>query len=79
MQSQAEPGAIEWPTIRAKLLDADIPLLSSTHWNGAAMESTDYNDLDEVPGAVASATAAAARNAIHLARLLKSASFPAYR
>jgi multimeric flavodoxin WrbA len=55
------------------------PAQGSTYWNGAAMESTDYNDLDEVPEAVASATAAAARNAVHLARLLKSASFPAYQ
>src|SRR3979409_1444654 len=50
----------------------------STYWNGAAMESTDYNDLDEVPAAVASATAAAARNAAHLARALRSASYPPY-
>jgi hypothetical protein len=56
-----------------------IPAQGSTYWNGAAMESTDYNDLDEVPEAVASATAAAARNTVHLARLLKSASFPAYQ
>ena len=33
---------------------------------GEAMQSKDYNDLDEVPEAVASATAAAARNAAHL-------------
>jgi multimeric flavodoxin WrbA len=50
----------------------------STYWNGAAMESTDYNDLDEVPEAVTSATAAAARNAAHLARALRSASYPPY-
>ena len=30
------------------------------------MQSKDYNDLDEVPEAVASATGAAARNAAHL-------------
>ena len=50
----------------------------STYWNGAAMESTDYNDLDEVPEAIASATAAAARNAVHLARALQSGSYPPY-
>jgi multimeric flavodoxin WrbA len=55
-----------------------IPAQGSTYWNGAAMESTDYNDLDEVPEAVASATAAAARNAAHLARALRSASYPPY-
>jgi multimeric flavodoxin WrbA len=56
-----------------------VPAQGSTYWNGAAMESTDYKDLDEVPEAVASATAAAARNAVHLARLLQSANFPAYQ
>ena len=40
------------------------------------MESTDYNDIDEVPEAVASATAAAARTAAHLARALRSAGYP---
>jgi multimeric flavodoxin WrbA len=55
-----------------------IPAQGSTYWNGAAMESTDYNDLDEVPEAVASATAAAARNAAHLAHVLRSASYPPY-
>jgi multimeric flavodoxin WrbA len=55
-----------------------VPAQGSTYWNGAAMESTDYNDLDEVPEAVSSATAAAARNAAHLARALRSASYPPY-
>jgi hypothetical protein len=43
------------------------------------MGSTDYNDLDEIPEAVASATAAAARNAAHLARTLHSGQYPAYK
>jgi hypothetical protein len=34
--------------------------------NGEARQSKDYNDLDEVPEAVPSATVAAARNAAHL-------------
>jgi multimeric flavodoxin WrbA len=55
-----------------------IPAQGCTYWNGAAMESTDYNDLDEVPKAVASATAAAARNAAHLARVMKTAHYPPY-
>lgn len=57
----------------------NIPVQGCTYWNGAAMESTDYNDLDEVPEAVASATAAAARNAAHLARVLHSAPYPPYK
>ncbi|HEV7360213.1 MAG TPA: NAD(P)H-dependent oxidoreductase [Mycobacterium sp.] len=55
-----------------------IPAQGCTYWNGAAMETTDYNDLDEVPEAVGSATAAAARNAAHLARTLKNECYPPY-
>lgn len=55
-----------------------IPAQGSTYWNGRAMESVDYNDLDEVPEQVASTTAAAARNAVHLARSLKQSQYPAY-
>jgi multimeric flavodoxin WrbA len=53
-----------------------VPAQGCTYWNGAAMEKTDYNDLDEVPSAVASATSTAARNAAHLAKLLKSQQYP---
>lgn len=56
-----------------------IPAQGCTYWNGVAMESTDYNDLDQAPEPVASATAAAARNAVHLAQVLKSAEYPAYQ
>lgn len=42
-----------------------------TYWNGEAMQGTDYTDLDDVPDAVASATANAARNAVHLATVLR--------
>lgn len=55
-----------------------IPAQGCTYWNGAAMESTDYKDLDTVPEPVASATKAAARNAVHLARVLQTRSYPAY-
>jgi hypothetical protein len=56
-----------------------IPAQGCTYWNGAAMETTDYNDLDEVPEQIASTTAAAARNAAHLARALKQHSYPPYQ
>ena len=56
-----------------------IPAQGCTYWNGPAMESTDYKDLDEVPEQVASATSAAARNAVHLARALKQAQYPSYQ
>lgn len=56
-----------------------VPAQGSTYWNGRAMESVDYQDLDEVPPPVASATAAAARNAVHLPGLLRQAKYPAYQ
>jgi multimeric flavodoxin WrbA len=55
-----------------------VPAQGCTYWNGAAMESTDYNDLETVPDPVASATRAAARNAAHLARLLQRHDYPPY-
>lgn len=48
-----------------------------TYWVGRAMEGVDYKDLDEVPEAVASATATLAANTAHLARLLRDAPYPA--
>ncbi|MFJ1768505.1 flavodoxin family protein [Amycolatopsis sp. NPDC088138] len=54
-----------------------IPAQGGTYWNGEAMRGGDYNDLDETPEAVASANATLVRNAVHLARLLESAQYPA--
>lgn len=54
-----------------------IPAQGGTYWNGEAMHKTDYQDLDETPEKVASATKSLAVNAAHLARLLKSAAYPA--
>jgi hypothetical protein len=42
-----------------------IPAQGCTYWNGPAMQTTDYKDLDEVPEAVASA-------------MLKRAPYPPY-
>jgi len=47
-----------------------IPSQGSTYWNGEAMGSVDYKDLDETPEAVESTNATVAKNAAHLARLL---------
>ena len=55
-----------------------IPAQGGTYWNGEAMQSTDYIDLDNIPDAVASATAAAARNAVHLANTLRAGVYPPY-
>jgi hypothetical protein len=40
------------------------------------MHSTDFKDLDQTPEGTASATATAAANAAHLARLLSGHSYP---
>ena len=47
-----------------------------TYWVGRAMQGTDYQDLDETPEETDNATQMAARNAVHLARLLTSAPYP---
>lgn len=47
-----------------------IPSQGATYWNGEAMGSVDYKDLDETPESVASTNASVAHNAAHLARLL---------
>lgn len=54
-----------------------IPAQGCTYWNGEAMTPGDYNDLETIPDAVASTNATAARNAAHLARLLRSQPYPA--
>ncbi|MGI5500760.1 flavodoxin family protein [Lentzea sp. CA-135723] len=54
-----------------------IPAQGCTYWNGQAMQTVDYNDLDETPDAVKSTNATAARNAAHLARLLHAEQYPA--
>ncbi len=55
-----------------------IPAQGCTYWNGEAMQSTNYNDLDEVPEAVASVTETAVRNAVHLAGALRQSPYPPY-
>lgn len=54
-----------------------IPAQGSVYWNGEAMQKVDYKDLLDTPEKVASSIATAARNAAHLARALKTASYPA--
>ena len=53
-----------------------IPAQGVTYWNGEAMHSTDYNDLDETPEVTAGTNAMVASSAAHLARLLKDAAYP---
>ncbi|MBO1753803.1 flavodoxin family protein [Allobranchiibius sp. CTAmp26] len=54
-----------------------IPAQGVSYWNGEAMHSTDYKDLDSVPETTAATTKVAGANAVHLARLLKTQGYPA--
>jgi multimeric flavodoxin WrbA len=56
-----------------------IPAQGCTYWNGEAMQGKDFNDLDEVPEAVATTTESAARNAAHLAGVLRQHAYPPYK
>lgn len=53
-----------------------IPAQGGTYWNGEAMQTTDFKDLDETPEPVASALSAAAANAVHVVTLLRSEAYP---
>jgi multimeric flavodoxin WrbA len=53
-----------------------IPAQGGTYWVGEAMQTVDYQDLNEVPEKTAATTAGAARNAVHLARMLKASAYP---
>lgn len=50
---------------------------ASTYWVGEAMHATDYKDVQPRPEKTQSTNAMVARNAAHLARLLKSDAYPA--
>ena len=54
-----------------------IPSQGGVYWNGEAMQTTDYKELDETPEKVASTTATLARHAAHLATVLKERPYPA--
>ena len=54
-----------------------IPAMGSCYWVGEAMQKTDFKDLSNVPAKVRQTAAIVARNAAHLARLLKEQSYPA--
>jgi multimeric flavodoxin WrbA len=58
-------------------LGFSIPAQAVTYWNGEAMHSTDYKDLSEIPEVVDSTNKTVARNAAHLAYLLKTSAYPA--
>jgi multimeric flavodoxin WrbA len=53
-----------------------IPATAVAYWVGEAMGDVNYVDLEETPEAVQAATATLARNAAHLAGLLKERAYP---
>jgi multimeric flavodoxin WrbA len=54
-----------------------VPAQAGVYWNGEAMQTTNYIDLEETPEKVASTTKTLALNAAHLARLLHDQEYPA--
>jgi multimeric flavodoxin WrbA len=53
-----------------------IPAEGSVYWTGEAMQAVDFKDKQPTPEATATATATLARNAAHLARVLKAEPYP---
>ncbi|MBD0323184.1 MAG: NAD(P)H-dependent oxidoreductase [Aldersonia sp.] len=53
-----------------------IPSQGVTYWVGEAMQGVDYKDLDGPPDPVAKTTATVARNAVHVAKLLRDNPYP---
>jgi len=53
-----------------------IPANANTYWVGEAMGAKDFKDFDSPPENIASQTKMAARNAVHLARLLADHPYP---
>jgi multimeric flavodoxin WrbA len=53
-----------------------LPAGAVTYWNGEAMHTKDYLELDKTPEKVAQTTATLARNAAHLARALRASPYP---
>ncbi|MDP9889886.1 flavodoxin family protein [Pseudarthrobacter enclensis] len=54
-----------------------LPAQGGTYWVGEAKQTVDFKDLDQVPDAVAATNAGLARNAVHLAKFLRSNQYPA--
>lgn len=53
-----------------------VPPSATTYWVGEARGKVDYQDLDATPEWVARSLSAVAKNAAHLARLLKEHPYP---
>jgi multimeric flavodoxin WrbA len=53
-----------------------VPAQGGVCWNGEAMTTTDFKDLDETPEAVSSTIATMTSNAVHLASALRASHYP---
>lgn len=53
-----------------------VPAQGGVYWNGEAMTTTDFKDLDETPETVTSTIATMTANAVHLATFLRSTPYP---
>jgi len=53
-----------------------IPAAAVCYWVGEAMQGVDFKDLEKTPDKIAHTSAMVARNATHLARLLKAQQYP---
>lgn len=53
-----------------------IPAVAACYWVGEAMQTTDFNELEERPEKVTETAGMVAGNAAHLARLLRDQPYP---
>lgn len=54
-----------------------VPAQGSVYWNGEAMHTTDYKDLEQTPEKVSASITTSLTNAVHLAGLLRETGYPA--
>lgn len=53
-----------------------VPAQGSVYWNGEAMHTTDYKDLEQTPEKVTASITTSLTNAMHLATLLRGSAYP---
>lgn len=53
-----------------------VPAQGSVYWNGEAMHTTDYKDLQQTPEKVSTSITTSLTNAVHLAALLRGSAYP---
>jgi len=53
-----------------------VPAQGSVYWNGEAMHTTDYKDLEQTPEKVSASIKTSLTNALHLAKRLQDSKYP---